>query len=213
MGQNRKWLASFDHFIGLSEEHLPHVEAERIGGLEVDRQLDLGRPQEGCPATAYLWLLGLGDHLDRLAAAREDKTGCVPYGTCISALSSGIVSDEPLWPHWKKAMAQGAAKPRVERRLAAILAADVVGYSHLMGADEEGILDNRFLLKSLQDMHDSVVMLGRTIFAAPGRIAEALTEHQAIVAGYELRLSAMAEAARVGSQHPIDNRKELPNKK
>jgi hypothetical protein len=59
-GQNRKWLASFDHFIGLSEEHRPHVEAERLGGLEVDRQLDLGRPQEGCPATAYLWLLGLG---------------------------------------------------------------------------------------------------------------------------------------------------------
>ncbi len=29
---------------------------------------------------------------------------------------------------------------RVERRLAAILAADVVGYSRLMGADEEGTL-------------------------------------------------------------------------
>ena len=30
------------------------------------------------------------------------------------------------------------AEARVERRLAAILAADVVGYSRLMGADEEG---------------------------------------------------------------------------
>ena len=29
---------------------------------------------------------------------------------------------------------------RVQRRLAAILAADVVGYSRLMGADEEGTL-------------------------------------------------------------------------
>jgi adenylate cyclase len=29
---------------------------------------------------------------------------------------------------------------RVERRLSAILAADVVGYSRLMGADEEGRL-------------------------------------------------------------------------
>jgi hypothetical protein len=68
------------------------------------------------------------------------------------------------------------------------------------------------------------VLLGRTTFAAPGRIAEALGEHQAIVAaiarrdeaeaeelarrhvrrGYELRLSAMAEAARAGSQHRID---------
>ncbi len=32
------------------------------------------------------------------------------------------------------------AEQRVERRLAAILAADVVGYSRLMGADEEGTL-------------------------------------------------------------------------
>jgi adenylate cyclase len=32
------------------------------------------------------------------------------------------------------------AEARVERRLAAIVAADVVGYSRLMGADEEGTL-------------------------------------------------------------------------
>jgi hypothetical protein len=32
------------------------------------------------------------------------------------------------------------AEARVERRLAAILAADVVGYSRLMGVDEEGTL-------------------------------------------------------------------------
>src|SRR6266478_3063120 len=32
-------------------------------------------------------------------------------------------------------------KQPVERRLAAILAADVAGYSRLMGADEEGTLD------------------------------------------------------------------------
>ncbi len=32
------------------------------------------------------------------------------------------------------------AEERVQRRLAAILAADVVGYSHLMGADEEATL-------------------------------------------------------------------------
>jgi len=32
------------------------------------------------------------------------------------------------------------ADNRVERRLAAILAADVAGYSRLMGADEEGVL-------------------------------------------------------------------------
>ena len=32
------------------------------------------------------------------------------------------------------------AQDRVERRLAAILAADVVGYSRLIRADEEGVL-------------------------------------------------------------------------
>jgi len=32
------------------------------------------------------------------------------------------------------------SKEQVERRLAAILAADVAGYSRLMGADEEGTL-------------------------------------------------------------------------
>src|SRR3954453_8026843 len=36
---------------------------------------------------------------------------------------------------------------RVERRLAAILAVDVVGYSRLMGADEEGTLEH---LKALR---------------------------------------------------------------
>ncbi len=33
-----------------------------------------------------------------------------------------------------------SSEERVQRRLAAILAADVVGYSRLMGADEEGTL-------------------------------------------------------------------------
>ena len=41
----------------------------------------------------------------------------------------------------------GAAPNRPERRLAAILAADVVGYSRLMGADEEGTLER---LKALR---------------------------------------------------------------
>ena len=39
-------------------------------------------------------------------------------------------------------------KQPVERRLAAILAADVAGYSRLMGADEEGTLER---LKALRD--------------------------------------------------------------
>ena len=42
---------------------------------------------------------------------------------CLGAIAEGLVADE-----------------RVERRLAAILAGDVAGYSRLMGADEEGTL-------------------------------------------------------------------------
>lgn len=88
---------------------------------------------------------------------------------------------------------------------------------------------NRFLLKSLQDLHDSIVLLGRTTFAAPGRVAEAQAEHEAIVAaiarrdeaaaeelarrhvrrGYELRLSAMAEATRAGSQSRVEEASRL----
>src|SRR5215831_15696803 len=42
-----------------------------------------------------------------------------------------------LSPTGRRAM-EPAGRGRVERRLAAILAADVAGYSRLMGADEEG---------------------------------------------------------------------------
>jgi hypothetical protein len=38
---------------------------------------------------------------------------------------------------------------RVERRLAAIMAGDVAGYSRLMSADEEGTLRNLFLRHQL----------------------------------------------------------------
>jgi adenylate cyclase len=48
-----------------------------------------------------------------------------------------------------------AENPRAERRLAAILAADVAGYSRLMGADEEGTLER---LKALRrDLVDPMV--------------------------------------------------------
>jgi DNA-binding GntR family transcriptional regulator len=83
---------------------------------------------------------------------------------------------------------------------------------------------NRFLLKSLQSLHDSVALLGRTTFAAPGRIPEATEEHQAIVDaiarhdeaqaeaharrhvrhGYELRIGILAAAAQADSRNRMD---------
>ena len=83
---------------------------------------------------------------------------------------------------------------------------------------------NRFLLKSLQDLHDAVALLGRTTFAAPGRIDEAWLQHEAIVAairrhdagaaealarahvrrGYQLRLAAIAEDTQAGPQSRIE---------
>ena len=84
---------------------------------------------------------------------------------------------------------------------------------------------NRFLLATLRGMHDSLALLGRTTFAVPGRIAEALAEHQAIVdaiarrdqdqaealnrlhvrRGYELRLLSMAAGAHSGIEPPRRN--------
>jgi hypothetical protein len=32
----------FDHLVGASEQHRPHVVAKRLGGLQVDGQLKLG---------------------------------------------------------------------------------------------------------------------------------------------------------------------------
>jgi len=44
------------------------------------------------------------------------------------------------------------------RRLAAILAADVAGYSRLMGADEEGLSLDRYLRVSIQSFAKALVI-------------------------------------------------------
>jgi len=54
---------------------------------------------------------------------------------------------------------------------------------------------NRFLLKSVQVLHESVALLGRTTLAMPGRIAAAVQEHKQIVAAIEAHDAAGAEEA------------------
>ena len=85
---------------------------------------------------------------------------------------------------------------------------------------------NRFLLKSLQSLHENVVLLGGTTFAAPGRIPEAMDEHEAIIAaiarrdaaeaealarqhvrrGRELRVGSLAAASQAGAQNRMEQR-------
>ena len=59
------------------------------------------------------------------------------------------------------------AEERVQRRLAAILAADVVGYSRLMGEDEEGTLARLNLLRS-ELLHPKVSEYGGRIVKTTG---------------------------------------------
>lgn len=65
-----------------------------------------------------------------------------------------------------RTISRTAARPRVERRLAAVVAADVVGYSLLMGRDEEGALRR---LRELQAAIEPIVeVVGGRIFNTAG---------------------------------------------
>ena len=66
---------------------------------------------------------------------------------------------------------------------------------------------NRFLLKSLRALLNFVPLLGRTTYHAPGRVASALAEHQAIVAAILARDAARAEeAARLHIRNALESR-------
>jgi DNA-binding GntR family transcriptional regulator len=54
---------------------------------------------------------------------------------------------------------------------------------------------NRYLLKTVSTLRESMALLGHTTLALPGRSSTAIDEHEAIIAAIERRDSAAAEAA------------------
>jgi hypothetical protein len=92
-----------------------------------------------------------------------------------------------------------AGRGRVERRLAAILAADVAGYSRLMGADEEGTHER--LKAHLQELVDPKINEHR------GRIVKNTGD------GFLVEFASVVDAVRcaVAVQHGmIEREPELP---
>src|SRR5215472_3483438 len=95
---------------------------------------------------------------------------------------------------------------RAERRLAAILAADVAGYSRLIGVDEEGTLDR---LRSIR-----VEVIDPTIAAHRGRLVKTtgdgfLIEFASVVDALRCAVEVQREVKNRTGDSPADRRIEL----
>src|SRR5436190_15259571 len=127
-----------------------------------------------------------------LRAASVIRYGGQPCSSCTA------------WPKMLQYLPQGAAMAvdRVQRRMAAILAADVVGYSRLMGKDEEGTLAT---LKAYREIVDGLISHheGR-IFGSAGDsvIAEFASPVEAVRCATEIQL----EVDRRNADEPEANR-------
>ena len=100
--------------------------------------------------------------------------------------------------------AEGRNRP--DRRLAAILAADVAGYSRLIGADEEGTLDRLRAIRA--DVID------RAIAAHRGRLVKTtgdgfLVEFASVVDALRCAVEVQRKIGRRGVDTPADHRIEL----
>ena len=99
-----------------------------------------------------------------------------------------------------------AKRARLERRLAAILAADVVGYSRLIGADEEGTIER---LKALR-----TELIDLKIAEHRGRVVKRtgdglLAEFASVVDALRCATELQAAMAQRNSGIPVDQRIEL----
>ncbi len=98
------------------------------------------------------------------------------------------------------------AEERVKRRLAAILAADVVGYSRLMGEDEAGTL------AALKEHHAAVI--DPTIAGYNGRIVKlmgdgTLAEFASVVDAVQCAIETQRKMADRNAEVSQDRRIEL----
>ncbi len=99
---------------------------------------------------------------------------CEPPLLTHSRLSLSISQRSPLLissyrTPWDMSRGTGMNRERAQRRLATILAADVVSYSRLMGEDEEATLAT---LKSHREVIDGLIArdVGRVFGEAPATV-------------------------------------------
>ena len=95
------------------------------------------------------------------------------------------------------------AEERVQRRLAAILAADVVGYSRLMEADEAGTLARLNALRS-ELLHPKVSEFGGRIVKTTGD--GTLIEFPSAVDAVQHAVDVQRAMARLNADVPEDSR-------
>ena len=97
------------------------------------------------------------------------------------------------------------SEPRVERRLAAILAADVVGYSRLVGIDEEGTLERLKVLR--REFADPVIKehRGRIVrITGDGLLVESASVVDAVRCAVDVQREMAARDAEVPQNQRIE---------
>src|SRR5690606_5777850 len=113
-----------------------------------------------------------------------------------SRRSTRRVADE------RAAAVMATANQRVERKLAAILAADVAGYARLMGLDEVGTL--RLLTERRQILDDVIAEHGGRIANTAGD--SVLAEFPSTVAAVQCAIEAQERLAKAGERDPAERR-------
>ncbi len=119
------------------------------------------------------------------------------------AHSRADARSETGYDRWHTDRGHAVAVDQVERRLAAILAADVAGYSRLMGADEEGTLETlnlyRGVMTQLIEEHQGrvVATAGDSLLAEFGSPVQAVRAAVAVQRALERRNADLDEARRM----------------